>query len=129
MNLFEEINVEDFPKIEKSNYPDYFLENCKDADRLFKYKDFYIELILDDRIPFLSMINLGKPINIIPVTIPFIRDIISEYGKCSFQWCKNGTSSYLKKITKGFKILEYYTDEYDYYNMTICKKESDINNG
>lgn len=123
--MFEEIDVKDFPKIDTSLYPYYFLDNYLPPDKLFKYNEFYIELILDGGIPFLSMINLGKPVNLICLLKPFIVKILDEYGIVGFQYDIKGTDLMLKRIFKSMPKIKmlYYTDEYGYTNLIVRKEE------
>lgn len=123
---FQEIPINDFPYVDKTKYPDYFYENSLPTHRLFKYKNLYMEIVIDDETgyPYLSFINLGKPIkNICQICFPIMNELIDEYGIMGFQWTLKGTTSFLKRFistldNKQF-VIDILNDKINDYEIII----------
>lgn len=113
---FKEISINEFPNVDKSKYPDYFYEDSLPANRLFKYNDLYVEIVIDENdIPYVSFINLGYPVrNILKICFPFLTELIDEYGIMGFQWTLKGTTSFLKKYIKILDDEKYRINILDF---------------
>lgn len=90
MKYFKEISPEEFPQVDKSLYPDYYIDGCESRiDRLFKYKDCYVEVFVDEEdSACMAIINLGEAFNILCVQ-EVVKKLVMEHTRGSFTWRKN----------------------------------------
>lgn len=123
---FMEIPLELFPKVNKADYPNYWVDQEVDPERIFKYEDFYIGIKVVDQTPYISMINLGKAqSSLFHKGDDLIDDLIEHYGKLGFV-SKVGfrNEAFIKRIAKKYILIDDF--ERDEMKHIIITKEENI---
>lgn len=100
---FKEIPVDEFPKLEIQIEEKYYENGDSKTDRLFKYDNFYIEVVFEDGIPYLSMLNLGKPKNILKIGNELFSEMLDKYDCFGFSYTNPKTGKFVERICKRYK--------------------------
>jgi hypothetical protein len=113
------------PDIDETQYPN-FIGDCECYSEWYRYKDYYMQAEYIDNVIWLSIINLGKPYN-----------ILSQVSELCHRLAKNSiigftykteykSKSLINKLIKSFEIIDYgKIEEYTYY---ILKEKLDVKN-
>ncbi|MGL6024801.1 MAG: hypothetical protein ACRCZ9_05640 [Fusobacteriaceae bacterium] len=121
--MFREISPSDFPKLDPSQYPDYYMDGIFTVgDRVFTDGETFVELHVDEGVPFLSMINVYGRCHIFSLKI-VADEIMNEYGKLGFSWKKDiKNQKYIKRLSSNYKIIKEFLDcDTDEYSVVLEK--------
>lgn len=126
MKYFREISPEEFPQVDKTLYPDYFVEDCETRiDRLFRYKDCYVEVFIDEEdSACMAIINLGEAFAISCVQ-EVVEKMVMEHTRGSFTWRKYIPNEILiQRLLKPYQItLECDEGDVRCVEFTSIKKK------
>lgn len=96
------------PRIDMSLYPE-FAGDCTEEDldlsKWFRYKDYYVQLEVSDDIAYLSIINLGKPSNVLSACQQIVSDTLKEYHVCLMYTTGYKSEVLIKRLVKSHKVI------------------------